>query len=247
MKPKIGIKTKNIMKTIEKGLESDVVELISFDPRITFGSKRISKIKELLKGKDLSMHSQTTMIFSAVSKYDVPDFAEGELYALRAEIILCKTLGAKELIFHLKDGKLSDSEIKSLRDILDFAKENGVEMIYESNFTSVAENDLGVLAEFSDLKYNFDIGHLNIAVTQNTLGMSAEDFISRIKDRIVYVHAHNNDGIIDQHRGLKYGNLDWKKIFDLLDFTNIRKVMAEVEDHKETLETKKMLEEYFDE
>ena len=247
MRPKIGIKTKNIMKTINEGVKSDVIELISCDVNVEFSSKRVSKIKKLLDGKDLSMHSQTSRVFSSESEYGIPDFVEAELHALRSEVILCKVLGAKELIFHLRDGKLTKSEIDSLRSVFNFAEENGVEMIYESNWGFVAEEAFTVLKEFPELNYNLDLGHLNMSIAQNTLGMSVEDFISRINDKVVYVHAHNNDGVLDQHRGIEDGTLDWKKIFGLLDFNHVRKVMAEVWDAKALLETKNLLEEYFDE
>jgi sugar phosphate isomerase/epimerase len=247
MRPKIGIKTKNIMYDGEDRVESDVIELMSYDLNVGFNARKVVKLKEYLAGKDLSMHSQAGHVFGSVDEYGVPEFVEAELNVLRAEIVLCKTLGAKELIFHMKHGKLTESEIDSIRSIRNFAKEKGVKMIYESNWGFVAEETLAVLDEFPDLNYNLDLGHLNISLCKDTLGMSVEEFISRIKDRVVYIHAHNNDGLCDQHRSLGDGTLDWRKVFGLLDFDNVRKVMAEVWDPKALLETKNLLEGCFDE
>jgi sugar phosphate isomerase/epimerase len=244
---KIGIKVKDVMYDGDDRVESDVIELISYDLNVRFNAEKVLKLKEALVGKDLSMHSQAGSVFSSVDQYGIPDLAEAELSILRAEVVLCKVLGIKEFIFHLKSGKLTESEIKSVREVLDFAKEKGVEMIYESNFGFVAEETLAVLDEFPDINYNLDLGHLNGSLGGGVLGMTVEDFISRVKDRIVYVHAHNNDGVSDQHRSLADGTLDWRKVFCLLDFSNIRKVMAEVWDLKALLETKNLLEEYFDE
>lgn len=246
VKLKVGIKTKNIMYDGEDKVESDVIELISCDRSVGFNSKKVAKLKEHLKGKELSMHTQTSRIFSSVDEYDIPKFAEAELSILRAEIVLCKTLGIKELIFHLKPGKLTGDEVDAIGEVLSFAKKYGVEMIFESNWGFVAEETLVVLDEFPGLNYNLDLGHLNIAIESDTLGMSFDDFISKVGNRLVYVHAHNNDGIKDTHRSLANGTLDWKRIFGLLDFSNVRKVMAEVWNPKELLETKNLLEEYFE-
>jgi sugar phosphate isomerase/epimerase len=244
---KIGIKDKNIMYDGEDKVESDVIELISCDPNVGFNAKKIVKLKEYLKGKDLSMHSQAGRVFSSVNQYGIPVLADAELNVLRAEVVLCKTLGIKEMIFHLKAGRLTGSEIDAVRSVLDFSKEFGVEMIFESNYAFVAEETLAILDEFPGLNYNLDLGHLNIAIGEDTLGMSVEDFISRVGDRLVYVHAHNNDGIKDTHSSLANGTLDWRKIFGLLDFSHIRKVIAEVWGLKARLETKNLLEEYFNE
>ena len=245
MKMRIGIKTKDVMYDGEDKVESDVIELISSDRNVGFNIKRIVKLKEHLKGKNLSMHSQTSRVFSCDKVYDLPDFVEIELNVLRAEIILCKILGAKELIFHLRNGKLDDPEIKALGKLFNFAKRNNVEMIYESNFGFVGKETIAVLKEFPELNYNFDIGHFNIAVSKNTLGMEVEEFISKVEDRMIYVHVHNNNGVSDSHSSLLSGTLDWKRIFSLLDFKKIRKVIIEVWGTQGLLETKELIEEYF--
>lgn len=244
---KIGIKTKNIMKTLDEGVESDVIELISNDHAVGFKLSKLVELKKVLEGKDLSMHSQMGRVFESLHKHGNPDFIEVELDILRAEVVLCKFLGAKELIFHLRTGKLTDDEIKHLKKVLDFAKENSVEMIYESNYDFEASDVFYMLEKFPELNYNLDLGHVNVAFHKEELGMGIEDFVSKLGDRVVYVHAHNNDGKFDSHRGLAHGVLDWKRVLDSLDFKNVKKVIAEVWDTGELLETKKLLEEYFDE
>lgn len=48
-----------------------------------------------------------------------------------------------------------------------------------------------------------DIGHAN-------LNGQVERFVATFSDRIVHVHAHDNDGKGDQHLGIGYGTVDWK-------------------------------------
>jgi sugar phosphate isomerase/epimerase len=60
-----------------------------------------------------------------------------------------------------------------------------------------------------DVDIVLDIGHANI-------NGQIELFLKTFSDKIVHVHAHDNDGRDDQHLGIGYGNVDWKNIADLL-------------------------------
>jgi len=242
-KPKVGLKTTDIFYRGKDKIEFDVLEIRSDDPDLGFNIKKVLKVKEFLKEKEVSMHSQTSRIFSC-NNYGFRKFNEAELNILKAEIILCKILGIKELIFHLKQEKLTREEENLLRGILKFANRNGVEMIYESNKIFLGETTIDVLKRFPKLKYNLDLGHLNTALGNKTLGMSLDEFIEKVKDRVVYIHAHNNNGKKDEHTSLDKGTLDWKHVLDMLDLSKIRKVMIEVEGSKDIKKTKKILENY---
>jgi sugar phosphate isomerase/epimerase len=54
-----------------------------------------------------------------------------------------------------------------------------------------------------------DTGHANLVGP-------ADSFLRRFPDRIVHIHAHDNDGQSDQHLGIGYGNIDWKCFAGLL-------------------------------
>jgi sugar phosphate isomerase/epimerase len=60
-----------------------------------------------------------------------------------------------------------------------------------------------------DMDMVLDIGHANI-------NGQIELFLKTFADRIVHVHAHDNDGKNDQHLGIGYGNVNWKNTADLL-------------------------------
>jgi len=243
MTPKIGLKTKNIFYEGGDRINFDVLEITTKDPNFTFNIKKVLKIKEFLKGKDLSMHTQTSRIFSC-NNYKIPFFNKAELNILKAEIIVSKILGIKEFIFHLKQEKLTKQEKEKLKRILNFAKKNKVEMIYESNKNFYSETCFEVLKCFPKLRYVLDLGHLNTAIGNKTLGMDLEKFLDKIKSRVVYVHAHNNNGVYDEHNSLEKGTLDWKFVLGKLDLSQIRKIIIEVKTTEDILNTRKLLEDY---
>jgi sugar phosphate isomerase/epimerase len=61
----------------------------------------------------------------------------------------------------------------------------------------------------TDISMVLDIGHANI-------NGQTELFLKIFKDKIVHIHAHDNDGKDDQHLGIGYGTVDWEKIAKLL-------------------------------
>jgi sugar phosphate isomerase/epimerase len=60
-----------------------------------------------------------------------------------------------------------------------------------------------------DVGLALDIGHAN-------LNGQIEVFLENFSDRIVHVHAHDNDGKEDQHLGIGYGTVNWEKVAKLL-------------------------------
>ena len=84
-----------------------------------------------------------------------------------------------------------------MKKLFRFAKKKNVEMIFESNNQVIAENTLDTLKRFPKLKYNLDIGHINVGVNSGNFGMPLEEFLSKIKNRVYYIHAHNNNGLKD--------------------------------------------------
>ena len=77
--------------------------------------------------------------------------------------------------------------------------------------------------------------------------MDLNEFVDKIKSRVIYVHAHNNNGLHDEHKSLEKGTLDWKFVLDKLDFSKIRKIMMEVRTTEDILNTKNLLEDYLKE
>lgn len=241
-KPKIGYKTSDLFYEGPNKLNFKVLEIKSKDSNLGFNIKKVLRVKDAIKGKDVSMHSQTSRVFSC-NDLGMSKFNEAELSVIKAEIVLCNILGIKELIIHLKQDKLTKGEESRFRELLNFAKKKKVELIYESNGYFKADTCLDVLKKFPKLNYNLDLGHLNTAVVNKTLGMDLDDFLEKVKNRTVYIHAHNNNGK-DKHLGLDEGSLDWEHVLDKLDHSRIRKIIIEVHNPKKVKKTEKLLKEY---
>jgi sugar phosphate isomerase/epimerase len=87
-----------------------------------------------------------------------------------------------------------------------------------------------------DIGLVLDIGHANI-------NGQIELFLKTFADRIVHIHAHDNDGRNDQHMGIGYGNINWKNVADLLKRTAYDKVVIieSVEHIQESLKKLKQM------
>ena len=183
----------------------------------------LAKVKRYLQGLQISLHSATTGIFQ-----ELESFSQAELATLIAEVDSAKILGAGELIFHINAGRIDTARQRSLRRVIDDAHNSGILPIYESDAGMNAKQVLRVLEIFPDIGYALDLGHLNNGWGRNLLGCRIDAFLERIKNRVVYIHANNNDGIRDQHAGLDQGSLDWRAVLDRLDICRIRKIIIEV-------------------
>ena len=73
----------------------------------------------------------------------------------------------------------------------------------------------------------FDIGHANI-------NRQIPDFIARFSDKIVHIHASDNDGTGDQHLGIGYGTIDWNSVAKALTKVKYNGlIILESEEHVE--------------
>ena len=187
----------------------------------------LAKVKSYLEGFDLSVHSGTAGIFQPHET-----FTKANLAVLTAEVEVCRFLGARQLVFHLGDGRLSAENKRRLRDVVSCAKDCAVELLYESNSILVADYACDILESFPTLGYVLDLGHLNNGRGRGKLGCDLEEFVGRVRSRVVYVHASNNSGLVDEHNGLDDGTLDWRAVLDMLDLERVAKIIIEVRDSR---------------
>lgn len=242
--PAVGITTQIIRtakwyKEVEH-LGFKTLEINRRNSKLHFSLYFLEKVKRYLEGCDLSLHSGASGIFQPTES-----FTQANLAVVRAEIDICSILGAKQFVFHLNDGILSRQNKKRLGDVLTYAADLGVQTLYESNSVLVAEDAFDILETFPDLGYVLDLGHLNTGYGCGRLGCEIDDFIRKIKDRVVYIHASNNSGLHDEHKGLDDGTLDWRGALDLLDMYRISKIILEVRDVGMVECSRRALYEYF--
>lgn len=227
MTPIVGITTQIIRKAkwyrYIRELGFNTIEINRQNSKLHFNLYFLEKVKRYTKGFDLSVHSGTAGIFQPSDS-----FTRANLAVLTAEVDVCRILGARQFVFHLNDGILSPENKKSMKQVFSYAADLGVEMIYESNSTLVADYAYDVLESFPGLGYVLDLGHINVGYGRGKLGCEIDEFIRQVKNRVVYVHASNNSGEQDEHSGLESGTLDWRHVLDMLDFSKILKIIIEV-------------------
>jgi len=85
---------------------------------------------------------------------------------------------------------------------------------------------------------------LNTSIGNKKLGMKLDDFLLKVKDRVVYIHAHNNNGKEDEHKSLDEGTLDWVHVLNKLDLKKVRKIIMECRGGESFRKTEKLLKNY---
>jgi len=243
MKPKICYRMLNL-KSID--LDSSLFDGYELDfnkeelrPNIII----LIKLRELVKGKDLSLHSQLSRIFSCNEK-GFSEFSEAEIYILKSEIIISKILGIKQINFHMKETEFTEEEINKFNEIINFAEQNGIEMIYENHVCS-GEVILRVLNTFPRINFCLDIGHLNVAIHKGKFNMNLNEFLEKTKSRLVHVHAHNNYGEKDEHNSLDNGNFDWKFVLGKLNNKNLSKIIIENRTNEDIIQSRNLLNDFY--
>ncbi|NIQ06948.1 MAG: sugar phosphate isomerase/epimerase, partial [Candidatus Korarchaeota archaeon] len=86
-----------------------------------------------------------------------------------------------------------------------------------------------------DIGLTFDIGHANI-------NNQIQEFLTYLPKKIVHIHAHDNQGEIDQHLGVGDGTIDWNKVTDLLKMISYDQIVI-VESVKQAIGSVKKLRE----
>jgi len=243
MKPKICYSIENVKEFKFEDYPFEGYEFKSNVDEIKPNIIVLMKLKERFEGKDLSLHSQLSRIFSCNEK-GFPEFSEAEVNILKSEIIISRIIGIKQINFHMKETGFTKEEIKKFNEIINFAEKNGIKMIYENHVCS-EEVIFRVLETFPRVNFCLDIGHLNVAIYKGKFKMNLDEFIKKVKSRLVHVHAHNNYGEKDEHNSLDNGNFDWEFVFDNLKEGNLSKIIIENKTKKDALVSKKMLEGFY--
>lgn len=244
--PAVGITTQVIRKAKwykdARELGFDAVEINRRNSKLHFNLYFLEKVRRYMEGFDLSLHSGTAGVFQPCES-----FTRANLAILTAEIDVCRVLGARQLVFHLNDGILSGGDKRRLRQVFSYAADQGVDMLYESNSVLVADDAYDVLKSFPGLGYVLDLGHLNNGCGRGRLGCGIDEFLRRVGDRVVYVHASNNTGKRDEHIGLEDGTLDWRHVLGMLDLSRVSKIIIEVRALEMVEPSRRVLTQYLEE
>ena len=157
-----------------------------------------------------------------------PDVRKATMKAFNYAYKVAKELGCTEIVVH--NGFIPNTSFYEgwVRNVTNFwneffsDKDDSITMMIENQ---CEEDSTVIMMEIDSvndprLKVCLDIGHAHA-----NSNMSVEDWIITLKDRIGYLHLHNNHGKVegrpsymnDEHLGLDNGTIDLEKVFALLE------------------------------
>lgn len=189
---------------------------------LDFGFHQPSEVKDISL---LQILGASDMIkFTTHAQWYLPDatviekIRKASVDVIKEDILFAREIGATRLCFHagvrefpqFMDESCLDAFCKFISEIID---SKGIELAIENSPMSTIslchlERHFDYLfAKFPQLKMVLDIGH-QFTVTHEVLS-----FYKKFKDRIVEIHIHDNDGLVDEHKAIGDGKIDYTLLF----------------------------------
>ncbi|PKP57633.1 hypothetical protein CVT91_10175 [Candidatus Atribacteria bacterium HGW-Atribacteria-1] len=221
--------------------------------------RKVDLLAEKLKGFDIRVYS----MHMPGGKVDISQVEEGSrVWSIReiekAGLSLSK-LGGKILVIHPggevkgdRDRRIKKS-LESLEELLDFCKKRGLKLALENTLPGGIGDKIEELRILEN-KFNsplmgicLDTGHINIE------GNPIEA-IKKIGPKLIHLHIQDNLGQNDNHFLPGKGNINWRKLTNLLRqikyegifmFENIRREGENLEEL--LIQTKIIFDEFFPE
>ena len=138
---------------------------------------------------------------------------------VRNRIRMTARLGGDAIVMHIPPGPPSGALRRSLDELRPDARAAGIRIALENGeFGGIAT----LLAEYPPdyLGLCYDSGHANLPGGGGLAGLDA------LKDRLLVVHLHDNDGTTDQHRLPFTGTVDWPALARVLAASAYRKPLS---------------------
>jgi len=178
-----------------------------------------------------------------------PDIRRVSLDLNLKALITARRIGAKFAVTHA--GKKSgiktanfqsinmSSSIDSLYRLSQIAKMLGMKLLLENGSKkevgSTLQEFLSIINDLKDIYVCLDIGHANV------MKWNIQK-ICNIKQRIKYIHAHDNNGKHDQHKPIGKGSINWTHWITLLrEVANIVLEIRNFTDIADFIESRKAL------
>jgi len=251
VKPKIGLSTlfclgESFKKMTEHIVKAETTYIEIVDEGLhALNKKRVQILNELATsyGLKYTVHAPFADINIASPSKSLLNTA---LKRLKKSILLSGYLNSQVWVFHpglqtgismFYPGKAWVRNLKTVRLLFKFSNNHSVEAAIENvpePFPFITKNVKDFKRFYSEVNENiglvFDIGHANI-------NKEIDFFLSTFPDKIVHMHAHDNDGKGDQHLGIGYGNVNWDNIGYLLRRISYDKIVIveSVEHVKESM------------
>jgi len=181
--------------------------------------------KNLRSIQDLSSQGYSFTVHSPYSGVNIADLDASRrresLSRLKRSIESAAKIEAKALVLHpglkTKDQILAQRlNEESILNLYDYTESFGLTLALE-NMIPTTQSFMTKPMDFEDflertrirLKMTFDIGHAHV-------GALIDEFVSKLSDKFMIVHTHDNNGMRDEHLGIGYGSIDWESFTNQL-------------------------------
>jgi len=194
-----------------------------------YSELEIDNIIELLKIynlKVLDLHASEGKKNNWISPDESIRKAGMEL--VKNRIFMANKLLCEVIVLHFKREPINESEKKAYWDILHkslnelkpYAKKYNVKIALENyeNEDSKEIKKLLLEYDYDFLGFCYDSGHGNLG---NGIAVLKE-----LKDRLISIHLHDNDGKTDQHNLLFSGTIDWNELAKILVESSYKKEIS---------------------
>jgi len=239
LEPKIGLsmlhalnKPFNKMTKQLPNAKTRFIEIVD-DGFHTLDKKRVSALNDIGESCQLEYSVHAPFADINIASPSEP-LLKAMLKRLEKSIAYANALNAYMWVFHsgLKTGISMFypnmdwvQNRKTAESLIKIANDYGVKIAIENTpepYPFVMKNveDFTRFYEVDEpLDMVLDVGHANI-------NGQIELFLTTFPDRIVHIHAHDNDGKGDQHLGVGYGTVNWKSFASLLKEKSYGKILV---------------------
>lgn len=148
-------------------------------------------------------------------------------------IDMTRRLGADAVVMHVPGIKgradnpgVMDRLRRSLDDLAPYAARRGVRIAVENgkdNIATIRELFSAYGPEYLGLCWDSGHGNLGAPEVPAPRGLDALDLI---KERLLVLHIHDNNGAADQHRVPFTGTVDWRRLASLLARSGYRRCVS---------------------
>jgi len=226
MKPEIGfmgqLSTENILDDLDFAVKNDFNWFeIGLDWKQNYNLKPevIEKIRDTSKNYGIRLIVHTA--FYLPTSTMLPEIKKGVIENVKNGIILANKIGSDRLTIHPGYREMPEPAIKlcyeslveNLKSIVEIGKRYDVNICLE-NFDKSAyvlcaelKDFLNVLNSVEGLKATLDIGHAN------TTDIKPAEYFNGVKNFVMDMHVHDNNGELDEHKCLREGNINYQKLF----------------------------------
>lgn len=197
----------------------------------SYPESEVREMGELLEAEDVdvSVHGPLFDLNPGSKDKIIRDYTK---FSFMRSLNISALLKARIIVFHLGLNPLIPSDyredwlrisLKTWKPIVNHAKRLGIIIAIENMFLSTPHLLRQVIETVDSpfMKATLDVGHVNVYST-----VPLEEWMEALQDYIVKVHINDNDAKDDLHLEFGKGNVDFRKIYRLLQKKKIRPKMT---------------------